>query len=222
MGCDGQEKYSISKHRMLLFISGSPALNRPEVIISKHRMLLFIIRICHRLELLLDFKTSYVTVYPCSKQISRMEVQFQNIVCYCLSSAHEYWSAINTNFKTSYVTVYHRIPSPQGLTGMHFKTSYVTVYRYSSFIACFHASNFKTSYVTVYLALVVLWFRQNWNFKTSYVTVYLGVPPVQFRRRYYFKTSYVTVYPTSSISLFWILLFQNIVCYCLSRSTTMI
>ena len=55
------------------------------------------------------------------------------------------------------------------------------------------------------------------DFKTSYVTVYLA-PLLEVRSKaLYFKTSYVTVYhnrqyasPSSCI------LFQNIVCYCLS------
>ncbi len=53
-------------------------------------------------------------------------------------------------------------------------------------------------------------------FKTSYVTVYLM--PVLRTQHYvvYFKTSYVTVYHNLSLNFSKSILFQNIVCYCLS------
>ena len=79
---------SISKHRMLLFIQFQPWIRSSCDKISKHRMLLFI----GKLTILdesgnIDFKTSYVTVYP-TWQISfyAKKPRFQNIVCYCLSN----------------------------------------------------------------------------------------------------------------------------------------
>ena len=77
----------ISKHRMLLFIRFVKAQTGIHSEISKHRMLLFI---CHVSQLngpVFHFKTSYVTVYlDCFQQFLHFLVQFQNIVCYCLST----------------------------------------------------------------------------------------------------------------------------------------
>ena len=55
-------------------------------LISKHRMLLFIRLSCRLQSISLNFKTSYVTVYRIMGQGTTAIIQFQNIVCYCLSS----------------------------------------------------------------------------------------------------------------------------------------
>ena len=53
--------------------------------ISKHRMLLFILICLQRVPKKVYFKTSYVTVYLNTVNSIMASVQFQNIVCYCLS-----------------------------------------------------------------------------------------------------------------------------------------
>ena len=54
--------------------------------ISKHRMLLFILLAATLGPVFGDFKTSYVTVYLCQPSQNLNISEFQNIVCYCLSS----------------------------------------------------------------------------------------------------------------------------------------
>ena len=56
------------------------------------------------------------------------------------------------------------------------------------------------------------------NFKTSYVTVYRWLTLRKHQRNTNFKTSYVTVYRTLTAMTTFYLLFQNIVCYCLSAN----
>ena len=78
---------NISKHRMLLFIASWFARSASATTISKHRMLLFIL---------------YLLCFALAK------LEFQNIVCYCLSSRLKVKDLTYINFKTSYVTVYQK------------------------------------------------------------------------------------------------------------------
>ena len=119
---------TISKHRMLLFITWFLLVLYMSLPISKHRMLLFIgfvhkIRgicnafqniVCYCLsgqrndinDLYDNFKTSYVTVYRVVQAIVSLFCPFQNIVCYCLSTTAGMAVVAIKDFKTSYVTVY--------------------------------------------------------------------------------------------------------------------
>ena len=123
----------------------------------------------------------------------KTDLQFQNIVCYCLSLSPVLFSVITNHFKTSYVTVYRRFRKSRKKTHCYFKTSYVTVYPtgYSVDIAINQFQN-----------IVCYCLSKKMHMKMAFTPN--------------FKTSYVTVYQSTVQILYGNFLFQNIVCYCLS------
>ena len=95
------------------------------------------------------FKTSYVTVYLKQIKAAIKQLEFQNIVCYCLSNS----KSLAANFKR---ISKHRMllfileDKYKRVRREHFKTSYVTVYPSKKELSKTFSDNFKTSYVTVY------------------------------------------------------------------------
>ena len=107
-------------------------------IISKHLMLLFIPSPHIPLSLFLDFKTSYVIVYPVVLALVDGSI---------------------TNFKTSYVIVYLRVHSMKLRRNVDFKTSYVIVYPYSCNNSghCLAFQNILCYCLSIIVCLVILW-----------------------------------------------------------------
>ena len=84
---------TISKHRMLLFITYCSCVLVLFNFISKHRMLLFIPIIPENWKLIVLFQN--IVCYCLSMAllaISSVMFSFQNIVCYCLSSWTWFWT----------------------------------------------------------------------------------------------------------------------------------
>ena len=122
---------------------------------------------------------------------------FQNIVCYCLSLCDlRLWNECFISKHRMLLFIFMRY----------------------SLRNCLH--HFKTSYVTVYRSFCGLWWDILINFKTSYVTVYPMLLQHIINCSTHFKTSYVTVYPFRLYQKKKIQAFQNIVCYCLSVSSS--
>ena len=120
---------------------------------------------------ILNFKTSYVTVYQAIDDFEFKLKKFQNIVCYCLSSVRPPHTAAPEISK-------HRML----LFILHKCTTSALFDKFQN-IVCYCLSegtrdisrimtHFKTSYVTVYPLLWSAWQLIYHYFKTSYVTVY--------------------------------------------------
>ena len=76
----------------------------------------------------INFKTSYVEVYPGWFGLLQKRRKFQNILCWSLSNKGEKVWILILNFKTSYVEVYHPTNNVVCFWFKYFKTSYVEVY----------------------------------------------------------------------------------------------
>ena len=77
---------SISKHRMLLFIRSSACVPLRTSVISKHRMLLFIFLSSIFSKIIHFISKHRMLLFISSTGCSSYDnVEFQNIVCYCLS-----------------------------------------------------------------------------------------------------------------------------------------
>ena len=97
----------ISKHRMLLFISSISSIAMSISIISKHRMLLFIISRKAACRCAGSISKHRMLLFISKTALWSWNVmQFQNIVCYCLSFLFLLIHLGCSYFKTSYVTVY--------------------------------------------------------------------------------------------------------------------
>ena len=97
-------------------------------LISKHLMLLFILK-DERDELkYMHFKTSYVIVYLNSANHDSNNTEFQNILCYCLSSIF-ITSLIFLFISKHLMLLFICWPLPVTFVVLYFKTSYVIVYQ---------------------------------------------------------------------------------------------
>ena len=97
-----------------------------------------------------NFKTSYVIVYLNSANHDSNNTEFQNILCYCLSSI----------FITSLIFLF---------ISKHLMLLFICWPLPVTFVVLY----FKTSYVIVYQSQLWSMNRSDWYFKTSYVIVYL-------------------------------------------------
>ena len=152
------------------------------------------------MNIVFDFNTSHVTVYPVSVGFARRVNKFQYISCYCLS------------FLVKLIFVF--IPVFQ----------YISCYCLSLFIYCIPLSFL----ISIHLMLLFIGFMYgNYDkvlvfqyiscyclsqttyhlcpnqpyFNTSHVTVYRNIPLHLFRNRSYFNTSHVTVYQSSNVAI---------------------
>ena len=228
---------SISKHRMLLFISIKKPKGEFVYIFQNIVCYCLSCRSAYSGSDYHHFKTSYVTVYP--------GTAFRPSVLTVISK-HRMLLFITVGFSHNpYITIIskHRMLlfilsfGRHVIYQLYFKTSYVTVYLlpaqsslfFTSFqnIVCYCLSTvkpfcpsvilyFKTSYVTVYRICSYSSSETRNDFKTSYVTVYPGLSGITKPYFSHFKTSYVTVYLLRKKRKTAKDKFQNIVCYCLS------
>ena len=142
-------KSSISKHRMLLFITLQGGKRISHANFKTSYVTVYHIEGESWAFSRCNFKTSYVTVYHATVQRYYNYTTFQNIVCYCLSPIILIIAGIVAHFKTSYVTVYRR--SNDAYTD----GSSISKHRMLLFIRLLQTmtvskTDFKTSYVTVY------------------------------------------------------------------------
>ena len=203
---------------MLLFIEVCGEQRTIPIRISKHRMLLFIEDLTDRITHALEFQNIVCYCLSCSSGTkTTMVFSFQNIVCYCLSflrRTSSVFKLISKHRMLLFILLFE--PSLEQL-------SHISKHRMLLFIevgkqggAHIHVY-FKTSYVTVYRTQRARMSASTSNFKTSYVTVY------RTRSR---VTACISIISKHRMLLFikddCFLIdirptFQNIVCYCLSN-----
>ena len=141
------------------------------------------------------FKTSHVIVYP-HRLVGNLDCnKFQNISCYCLSIIRKILHIWSRDFKTSHVIVY--------LISSRLVPNSITISKHLMLLFIF------------LISLINLVFP---NFKTSHVIVYLYLLNTKHFLELHFKTSHVIVYPVITLAGFGSVVFQNISCYCLSKS----
>ena len=199
-------------------------------------MLLFISRWMSYTELIWNFNTSHVTVYPSPVRSASAQrnfntshvtvylnsisnpisiASFQYISCYCLSDPRILRRNLPINFNTSHVTVYLNFEILSSLTFI------ISIHLMLLFIEEVSDrpvggnTNFNTSHVTVY-------HRSNTSHtyinRFQYISCYcLSVYEILYRVHFdNFNTSHVTVYHRGRDRRQVKLEFQYISCYCLS------
>ena len=139
----------ISKHLMLLFIIFPPA--PLEALPAFQNILCYCLSELPAIHLTscVDFKTSYVIVYPKAGTPVTGNLEFQNILCYCLSH-HGFRCTPDDGISKHLMLLF--IPSSTPLFLILFRFQNILCYCLSSQVTLMQLSHsyFKTSYVIVY------------------------------------------------------------------------
>ena len=123
------------------------------------------------MQIMTDFNTSHVTVYPDGSYDRTYDASFQYISCYCLSQEEACKDGIDVIFQ--YISCYclSRTVTSIKASHLHFNTSHVTVYR-AAWEECDHCRNISIHLMLLFISnsgTLVVPLRY---FNTSHVTVY--------------------------------------------------
>ena len=145
----------------------------------------------------------------------RVQLIFQNISCYCLST-WRFQAKRTTNISKHLMLLFILSFSRSAVHSNYFKTSHVIVYRKSRKKWKLHIPYFKTSHVIVYRVLTA---QENKEYKFQNISCYCL--SLWFCRRYctanISKHLMLLFIGGSHNHKFRIAIFQNISCYCLSK-----
>ena len=162
------------------------------------------------------FKTSYVTVYQMLNALSGAMKEFQNIVCYCLS--------LTPFFKKCHIKLFQNIVCyclsyflKRWIFRLIISKHRMLLFIYHKLMNYFPQHHFKTSYVTVYPD------RKSCNSRWSVISKHRMLLFIPLNRSFKYKVSDISKHrmllfiDTWDVTAKKNILFQNIVCYCLSR-----